>query len=198
MRMVLLFLVIVCFAVGNLLLAVPNHIMNGGITGLSQMSFYVFHYNIGLCLFLLNVPLFLIAFIRYRQLFYKSVLSMIVLSLVIGLLQNYLIPFGITNIWVGSTVGGFWMGLCLGILARMNASLGGGSLLGKMLNLRYGHSLSKTIFLIDSSVFPLSFFVIGGRGTFFSLVLTAFSAIGVYVTGKLAGRISAKAASINC
>ncbi len=71
---------------------------------------------------------------------------MIVFSLAVGLLQDFIIPFGIQNIWIGSIVGGFWMGISLGILAKLNASLGGGSLLGKMLNLRYGFSLSKSIF----------------------------------------------------
>jgi uncharacterized membrane-anchored protein YitT (DUF2179 family) len=185
MRYVLLFVAVLFFAMGNLLFAVPNHIMNGGITGLSQLSYYVFKNNLGLSLFLFNMPLFIIAFIHYRHLFYKSVVSMIILSLLVGLLQDYLIPFGVHNIWIGSIVGGFWMGLSLGVVAKMNASLGGGSLLGKMINLRYGYSLSKSIFIIDASVYPLSFFIIGGRETLFSLILTASSAFGVYVISVL-------------
>lgn len=146
MRNVLLIVAILIFAIGNLLFAVPNYIMNGGITGLSQLSYYIFHTNIGLSLLLFNLPLFIYAFFKYRDLFYKSVASMIVFSLAVGLLQDFIIPFGIQNIWIGSIVGGFWMGISLGILAKLNASLGGGSLLGKMLNLRYGFSLSKSIF----------------------------------------------------
>ncbi|MGG1599830.1 YitT family protein [Paenibacillus naphthalenovorans] len=183
---------ILIFAIGNLLFAVPNYIMNGGITGLSQLSYYIFHTNIGLSLLLFNLPLFIYAFFKYRDLFYKSVASMIVFSLAVGLLQDFIIPFGIQNIWIGSIVGGFWMGISLGILAKLNASLGGGSLLGKMLNLRYGFSLSKSIFFIDASVYPLSLFIIGGRETLFSLILTAFSAFGVYVVGLLSNRIPAK------
>lgn len=117
---------------------------------------------------------------------------MIVFSLAVGLLQDYIIPFGVHNIWIGSIVGGFWMGVSLGILAKLNASLGGGSLLGKMIHLRYGFSLSKSIFVVDASVYPLSLFVIGGTETLFSLILTAFSAFGVYVVGLLADRIPAK------
>ncbi|GCL70204.1 YitT family protein [Paenibacillus naphthalenovorans] len=192
MRNVLLIVAILIFAIGNLLFAVPNYIMNGGITGLSQLSYYIFHTNIGLSLLLFNLPLFIYAFFKYRDLFYKSVASMIVFSLAVGLLQNFIIPFGIQNIWIGSIVGGFWMGISLGILAKLNASLGGGSLLGKMLNLRYGFSLSKSIFFIDASVYPLSLFIIGGRETLFSLILTAFSAFGVYVVGLLSNRIPAK------
>ncbi|MBP1155562.1 MULTISPECIES: YitT family protein [unclassified Paenibacillus] len=192
MRYVLLFAAILLYAIGNLLFAVPNHIMNGGITGLSQISYYIFKTNIGLSLLLFNLPLFIFAFFKYRHLFFKSVVSMIVFSLAVGLLQDYIIPFGVQNIWIGSIIGGFWMGVSLGILAKLNASLGGGSLLGKMIHLRYGISLSKSIFVIDSSVYPLSLFIIGGTETLFSLILTAFSAFGVYVVGLLSDKIPAK------
>lgn len=192
MRYVILFIAILFFGIGNLLFAVPNQIMNGGMTGLSLMSYYIFKMNIGLSLFLFNLPLFLFAFFRYRDLFYKSIISMICLSIIVGLLQNFLIPYGIKNIWIGSIVGGFWMGLSLGILVKMNASLGGGSLLGRMLHLRYGFSLSKTIFFIDCTVYPLSLFVIGGRETLFSLVLTAASSLGIYVVGVVYEKMASK------
>ncbi|RFU70127.1 hypothetical protein D0469_08070 [Peribacillus saganii] len=188
-----IFLTILLFAVGNIMFAVPNTIMNGGMTGLSQIGYYLFDFNIGLGIFLLNVPLFITAFLFYRDLFYKSAVSMAVVSLLIGLLQEPLLQFGIENIWIGSVVGGLWMGVTLGILARMNASLGGGSMLGKMLHERYGISLTKAIFFIDSSIYPLSLFLIGVIETIFSLVLTFFSAVGVFlVTRKKEKIISSK------
>jgi uncharacterized membrane-anchored protein YitT (DUF2179 family) len=180
-----IFLGILYFAVGNILFAVPNKIMNGGMTGLSLMGYYLYHINIGVGIFVLNLPLFLLAFFFYRDLFYKSVVSMAVCSLLIGLLQEPLLRFGIHNIWIGSIAGGLSMGTALGILARMNASLGGGSLLGKMVHERFGFSLSRSIFLIDSSVYPLTLFLIGATETIFSLVLTAFSALGVYLVGRI-------------
>jgi uncharacterized membrane-anchored protein YitT (DUF2179 family) len=182
-RYTYLFGVILCFAFGNLFFAVPNHIMNGGMNGLSQMTYYTFQTNLGLTVFLYNLPLFVIAFFFYRHLFYNSVISMLVMSLTVGMMQNYIVPLGIQNIWVGSILGGFWMGIALGLLAKMNASLGGGSLLGKMLNLKFGFSLSKSIFVIDASIYPMSWFVIGGKETLFSLLLTAASSTGVYLVG---------------
>lgn len=179
-----IFLTILLFAVGNLLFAVPNTIMNGGMTGLSQIGYYLYEYNIGLSIFLLNLPLFIIAFFYYRELFYKSAIAMGVASLLIGLLQDPMLHFGIHNIWIGSVGGGLWMGISLGILARMNASLGGGSMLGKMLHDRFGFSLTKAIFFIDASVYPLSLFLIGVKETIFSLILTFFSALGVYFVTK--------------
>jgi uncharacterized membrane-anchored protein YitT (DUF2179 family) len=179
-----IFLMILFFAIGNILFAVPNQIMNGGMTGLSLMGYYLYEFNIGLGIFLLNTPLFIIAFLFYKELFFKSAVSMLTVSLLIGFLQEPLLSFGIQNVWIGSIVGGLWMGVALGILSKMNASLGGGSLLGKMLHERYGVSLTKAIFLIDASVYPLSLFLIGFTETIFSLVLTLFSALGIYLVTK--------------
>ncbi|SIQ40463.1 Uncharacterised 5xTM membrane BCR, YitT family COG1284 [Domibacillus enclensis] len=179
-----IFLTILFFAIGNILFAVPNQIMNGGMTGLSQMGYYLYEFNIGLGIFLFNTPLFITAFIFYKELFYKSAISMLTVSLLIGFLQEPLLAYGVVNIWVGSVVGGLWMGVALGILASMNASLGGGSMLGKMLHDQYGVSLTKSIFFIDASVYPLSLFLIGVTETIFSLVLTFFSAFGIYLVSK--------------
>jgi uncharacterized membrane-anchored protein YitT (DUF2179 family) len=180
-----LFIVILLFSVGNLIFVVPNTIMNGGITGLSQMGYYLYDFNIGISLFLLNLPLFTLALLFYPNLFFNSVVSMLTVSLIIGVLQEPLLQFGIHNIWIGSICGGLWTGISLGILAKMNSSLGGGSLLGKILHEKYGYSLSKSILLIDSSVYPLSFFFIGATETLFSLILTFSCAIGIYITSRI-------------
>jgi uncharacterized membrane-anchored protein YitT (DUF2179 family) len=160
-------------------------IMNGGVTGVSQLLFYLYQVNFGLMILLLNVPLFVFALFFYRKLFYHSIFSMIMASFIIGMLQNYLIPYGIQNMWIGSIVGGLWMGFTFGVIARLNSSLGGGSLLAKMINLRYGFSMSKSLFWIDSSVYPLCFIFIGLSETFFSLLLTANCAFGIYLVNKV-------------
>lgn len=140
-----LFIVILLFSVGNLIFVVPNTIMNGGITGLSQMGYYLYDFNIGISLFLLNLPLFTLALLFYPNLFFNSVVSMLTVSLIIGVLQEPLLQFGVHNIWIGSICGGLWTGISLGILAKMNSSLGGGSLLGKILHEKYGYSFSCAI-----------------------------------------------------
>jgi uncharacterized membrane-anchored protein YitT (DUF2179 family) len=173
------------FTLATILFAVPNTIMAGGVSGLATMSYYLFDMNIGLGIFLFNLPILIAAWIMYRDLFYKSAISMMACSLLVGMLQDPLIRFGVENIVIGSIVGGLWMGIGLGMLGMANSSLGGGSMLGKIINLRYGFSFSLVAFLVDSSVFPLSFFLIGGKETLFSLLLAASSAFGIFLVGKV-------------
>ncbi|MDT8860634.1 YitT family protein [Alkalihalobacillus sp. MEB130] len=176
---------IINFALATILFAVPNTIMAGGMTGMATMSYYIFNLNIGLGMFLFNFPLFLAAYIWYRDLFYKSVISMISASILVGILQEPLMRFGVENIVVGALIGGLWMGIGLGLMGMANSSLGGGSMLGKMINVKYGFSFGLATFLVDSSVFPLSFFLIGAKETFFSLLLAASSALGIILVGKI-------------
>ncbi len=159
--------------------------MAGGVTGMATMSYYIFNINIGLGMFLFNFPLFLTAFIWYRDLFYKSIISMLAASFLVGVLQEPLIRFGVENIVIGALVGGLWMGVGLGLLGIANSSLGGGSMLGKMINTKFGFSFGLAAFLVDSSVFPLSFFLIGATETLFSLLLAASSALGIILVGKV-------------
>lgn len=183
-RLIVIALGIVNFTLATIIFAVPNNIMAGGVTGMATMTYYLFNSNIGLGLFLFNLPLFLASFIWYRDLFYKSVISMVSASLLLGILQEPLIRFGVENIVIGSLIGGLWMGIGLGMMGIANSSLGGGSMLGKMINLKYGVSFGVATFLVDSSVFPLSFFLIGATETFYSLLLAATSALGIILVGK--------------
>ncbi len=184
-RFILISIGIVNFSLATILFAVPNTIMSGGVTGMATMSYYIFNLNIGLGMFLFNFPLFLAAFIWYRDLFYKSVISMVSASILVGILQEPLIRFGVENIVIGALIGGLWMGIGLGLMGMANSSLGGGSMLGKMINLKYGFSFGLATFLVDSSVFPLSFFLIGAKETFFSLLLAASSAVGIILVGRI-------------
>jgi len=159
--------------------------MAGGVTGMATMSYYVFNVNIGVGMFLFNFPLFLVAFIWYRDLFYKSVISMVSASILVGVLQEHLIIYGVENIGIGALVGGLWMGIGLGLMGMANSSLGGGSMLGKMIHAKYGISFGLAAFLVDSSVFPFSFFLIGAKETFFSLLLAASSAVGIVLVGRI-------------
>ena len=170
---------ILIFTFGNLFFAIPNHIMAGGVTGLSTVLYYVFGVNIGLTFFLLNLPLFLIAWRVSRGLVSRSIVSMFLSSVIIGLLQPFLLRWGTHNIVLGSVAGGTIMGLGLGIMGASNSSLGGGSLTGKLLHHKFGFSISLTTLLFDSLVYPISLFAIGRKETIFSLILSLFSALGI-------------------
>lgn len=180
-RTLLIFTGVLICALGNVLFALPNHITAGGITGLSTLLYYWFKWNMGVVYFLLNVPLFLIAWRVSKALFFQSIAGMLLCSIMVGLLAPMSEAYGVKDLWVGSSFGGFVMGVGLGILNLANASLGGGSLTGTMLNMKYGFSLSLSTMLIDASALPLAWFVIGAHHTLFSIVYVVSSAFGIRI-----------------
>jgi uncharacterized membrane-anchored protein YitT (DUF2179 family) len=106
---------------------------------------------------------------------------MILYSIVIGLLEPMSTVYGVKQLWVGSIVGGLVMGLGLGLMSFANASLGGGSLTGKMINTKCGFSFSLSTLLIDASVLPFAWFCLGAHQTFFSIILVVCNAAGIRI-----------------
>jgi uncharacterized membrane-anchored protein YitT (DUF2179 family) len=171
--------------IGNVFFALPNHIAAGGITGLSTLLFYSFEWNMGVVYFLLNVPLFLIAWRISKSLFIQSIAGMLLCSLLIGLLVPMSGIYGVKHLWEGSSFGGLVMGLGLGSLGLNNTSLGGGSLIGKLLNKKYGFSFSLSTMLIDASILPFAWFGIGAYQTLFSIIFVVSSALGIKIVTTL-------------
>jgi Uncharacterized conserved protein len=183
---------VILFALGNILFAFPNQISAGGITGLSMLLNQTLGWNVGFLYFLLNAPLFLAAWRLSKQLFLQSLGSMILCSVLIGLMEPLTVFIGIRSIWTGSVAGGIVMGAGLGIMGAANASLGGGSLTGKMLEAKWGIPFSISTFIFDASIYPLFYLFLGADKMWFSLLLTLFSACGIYFTGRIGGAKPAK------
>ncbi|WP_397310969.1 YitT family protein [Paenibacillus darwinianus] len=72
------------------------------------------------------------------------------------------------------------MGVGIGIMGMANASLGGGSLTGKMLAMKFGISFSLCTFVFDAAVYPFFYYLYGWEQTLFSLILTFCSSVGIF------------------
>lgn len=167
------------FSAGQLMFAFPNQITSGGITGFSTLLYYVWGWNTGIVNFLMNVPLFIVAYRLSRSLFWQSLGTMMLFSFLIGVLQPFSPYVAVPNPWIASTLGGFVMGLGLGLVAQANSSIGGGTLIARMLFLKFGFRVSVWTMYLDSSIYPVMLFVLGPKQTFFSLLLTICSTVGM-------------------
>jgi uncharacterized membrane-anchored protein YitT (DUF2179 family) len=190
-RLLLIFSGVLIFSLGNILFALPNYIMAGGITGLSTILYYVLNINLGLTLVVLNFPIFLIVWFFNKELVLQSLGSMVLCSIVIGALAPLLLPLGIKQIIPGSIIGGLVMGVGIWMLGRANSSFGGGTLVGKFLNAKYGISFSVSTFIVDFSAFPIAFIVIGSTETLFSIVLSFCSALSIRSMEFIVTKVSA-------
>jgi uncharacterized membrane-anchored protein YitT (DUF2179 family) len=164
-------------AAGTNFFLVPYKILDGGIIGIALIINYLFDAKIGVAIILCSFPIFLLAWLKERDIFYNSVLGLLTSSFLIELLGPiqyhflYYFEFGSIS---SAILGGFLMGTGLGIMLRFKASTGGTDLLAQFIKRYVPLNLGFIIFLTD-------FMIIGAGGlliskeTFFHSILTIVS-----------------------
>lgn len=164
-------------AVGTNFFLVPYKILDGGIIGISLIINYMSGVKIGLAIVLCSVPIFLLAWLKERDIFYSSVLGMLTSSLLIellGPLQYYFLYYIELGSISSAILGGFLMGSGFGLMLRYKASTGGTDLLAKFMKRYIPLNVGVIIFMTD-------FVIIGAGGlliskeTFLHSILTIFS-----------------------
>lgn len=85
-------LIIGCFvmACGTSFFLLPNQLSSGGFAGLATITYYLLHIPLGITIFVLNIPLFILGYIRIGKKFLvKSLLGTAFLSFFIDLLEQF-------------------------------------------------------------------------------------------------------------
>ena len=63
----------IIMAIGTSQFLLPNKLSSGGFSGLATIPYYLFNWSIGITILILNIPCFIISFIRIgKEFFLKS------------------------------------------------------------------------------------------------------------------------------
>ena len=165
-------------AIGVNVFITPYQILDGGVIGLALILHYIYHWQIGLMLILLSIPIFMIAWYKYRSYFFNSLHGLLISSFIIDLLkplETSLRMFQIDGV-VSSILGGFFVGLGIGIMLRHDTSTGGTDLLAQFISDKTKVNVGIIIFFIDSAVVLLG-------GIFLSTSTLLLSIITILVVG---------------
>ena len=166
------------FSVGINCFLANNNILNGGITGIATILNYLFDFPIGMGIFLMNVPLLLIAFKKLGVMFVFRTFWVIAISSVIIDLGAFL-PVYKNDLLLSAIFGGVLSGFSLGIIFLRNATTGGVDIIAKLIKLRYPHiTLGKSIFILDAVV------IIAGGIIYGNLESMLYAAITVFVSAQ--------------
>lgn len=77
-------------AFGVSLFLLPNQLSSGGFTGIATIFYYLMKLPMGLTIILLNIPLFILSFIKKgKDFFIKGILGTVFLSIFIDMLDKY-------------------------------------------------------------------------------------------------------------
>lgn len=146
----LIFLGSVIYAVGFSYITYPNDVPTGGVNGVSMIINAFTGLPVGTMSIILNIPLFIIAWIKFGRGFVIASLAGTVLSSLSVDALN-LFPYVLTTEPLFICVyGGILMGVGLGIVYRVGATTGGTEIVVKLLKLKYAHMNTGTImFIVD-------------------------------------------------
>ncbi|OKP95488.1 hypothetical protein A3849_25675 [Paenibacillus sp. P46E] len=164
-------------AAGTNFFLVPYKILDGGIIGIALIINYISGAKIGLAIVFCSLPVFLLAWIKERDIFYSSVLGLMVSSFLIellGPLQYYFLYYVELGSISSAIIGGFLMGSGLGLMLRFNASTGGTDLLAKFMKRYIPLNVGVIIFLTDMLIIGAGGLLIS-KETFFHSILTILS-----------------------
>ena len=173
--------IIGCFimAFGTSLFLLPNQLSTGGFSGLATISYYLLEIPMGTTIFILNIPLFILGYIRLGKSFLsKCIIGTIFLSIFIDLLEQ--LPSLTNDKFLACIFGGIIVGIGSAINLKALASTGGSDLMVYIIRSYKPHFLTSTLVLIiDTVIIALNVFFL------YNLEIGLYSAIAIYLMTKM-------------
>ncbi|MFJ7953822.1 YitT family protein [Lysinibacillus sp. NPDC096418] len=174
----------IIMAVALELFLVPNHIMDGGIVGVSIITSHLVGLPLGIFIFILNLPFIFLGYKQIGKTFAVSTgLGITVLSIATILLHS-IEPFT-TDTLLATVFGGIVLGIGVGIVIRYGGSLDGTEILAILFNRKSPFSVGEIIMFINLIIFTVAGFVFTWEQAMYSILAyyIAYKAIDIVIQG---------------
>ena len=133
-------------------LIIPNHIADGGLTGIAIILHYLFNWPVGWAVFLLNLPLFILGLRMVgRSFLIFSIVGVGMLSATLSLTTH--LPALTHDTLLAAIYGGVLSGIGMGIVFRSRGSLGGTDILAVLFARTTPFSVGQILLGIDAAIF---------------------------------------------
>jgi uncharacterized membrane-anchored protein YitT (DUF2179 family) len=151
----------------------PNHFLDGGITGISILAYEFTHINIGLFLIVFNLPFVYLSYKKLGATFAaRAMIAIVLLAVVMATVK---IPVVTNDKILIAVFGGFLIGLGIGLVIRGGGMIDGLEIIAEYTNEKSGFSTSEIILLINSLIFLTAALALGIETAMYS-ILTYFAA----------------------
>lgn len=177
----LFFIVVGCFfaALGTGSFLLPNQLSSGGFAGIATIIYYFFEINMATTILVLNIPLFIIGFIKFGFKFIlKTIFATFLYSIMIDVFEPK--PAIIEDMFLASVYGGILIGIGLALVLKANTSTGGTDLIAHIAqNYKINLKMSTIITVVDAIVIGANLIA------FKKLQVGLYSVIAIYIIGKM-------------
>ena len=161
---------------GTNLFFVPNHVVSGGVTGISILFHYGFGTPVGLMNLFLNVPLLIIGWkwAGGARFFVRTLVAVIVMSVVIDATAAILTTPTQDRLLI-ICYGGLLDGLGLGLVFRGKGTTGGTDVLARIAHRFLGLGIGQTLLALNLLIFSAAAFQFGAEAVMVALALAFVS-----------------------
>ena len=164
---------------------VPNNIIDGGIVGISIILSYLTKMNLGLLIFVINIPFFLLAFNKIGKKFVIQTFYAIgMLSLWVHVLTMHHVPTT-SDLLLATVFGGIALGTGVGLVLKNEGSLDGTEIMSLVLSKKFGFSVGEWIMTFNVFIYGASGLVFGWNKAMYAVLtyFIAFKVIDVVLEG---------------
>ena len=177
----ILYLTVGCIimAIGISLFLLPNQLSTGGFAGISTIIYYLFNLPLGVTMLCLNIPLFIMAYVKVgKETTIKGLIGTVLLSFFIDIFDK--IKPLTTDRLLACIYGGILVGIGTAIILKANASTGGTDMLSYIIrSYRSTYRPGNLIVIVDGIIVILNVIV------FKQIEIGLYSAIAIYIMGKM-------------
>ncbi len=153
---------------------IPNHYLDGGVTGMSILIHEVTHWPFGLIILLLNIPfLFLGKKILGKTFAVQSAITLVLLSISMSVFHIEAVT---TDNVLIALFGGCLIGIGMGLCVRGGTAADGAEVLAVMTIRKIGVNSSEVIFAMNTLIFLIAFLSFGISTALYSII-TYFAAV---------------------
>jgi uncharacterized membrane-anchored protein YitT (DUF2179 family) len=161
----------------------PNHFIDGGVTGISLLTEYVTTLPLSILIFVINFPFIILAYKQISKILaIKTFLAIIGLSLVLAFVD---FPMITQDKLLIAIFGGLFLGAGVGFAMRGGSVLDGTEILALYIGRKVEASIGDLILIFNVIIFLVAAFILGTEPALYSILtyLAASKTIDFLVEG---------------
>ena len=172
----------IIYSAGLNLFLIPNHIIDGGITGISLLVQALTGVPFSLLIVVLNLPFFYLGYRRLGAgLAVSSTYAIAVLSLFSSIFEE--MKPATTDPFLSTIFGGIIIGIGVGIVIKSGGSTDGTEIVAIWMD-------SKSSFSVGEIIMFFNFFILGAAGFVFSWNSAMYSLIAYFICSRMIDAVS--------
>lgn len=158
------------FALSINIFIIPNHLGEGGVTGMTIILYYLYEWSPGLVSLIANAILIALSVkILDKKTALYTIVSVVCLSFFLDLTHTY--NFVTEQTIASAVAAGILSGVGIGLVLKVGGTTAGSAILARIANKYLGWSISYSMLFFDVVVVLFSYFIIGIENTIFTMIM---------------------------